>query len=211
MSRQGSVEGDPNPPRKPTRSNTILPRAPTFSQTIQIITSRFKFSASPKLRRAPKRSSHERTIEDTHEQFMSEENHDEIIPQIIEDPSETEIFFKQSIATSTVYQVDQNLDDTIPYLDPLLELPRETPIVVNYPDTRPPSPLLDSIIQQRYTPPLLPHIGDTQPVIPSTSGDTSQAAVEPAEDATLIEALPRIRRGRCSRSSFKRTITIRLT
>ena len=189
MSRQGSIEGDQNPPNKATRSNTILPRASTFSQTIQIITSKFKFSASPKLRRTRKRSLYERTIEDTHEPYESEENYEEIIPQIVEDPSETEVFFKRSITTSRVYQTNQNLDDTIPYLDPLLEPPRDSHIVVNFPDTRPPSPFLDSLIQQRYTPPLLPHIEEIQPVIPSTSDDITHAAVEPTEDVNLTEAL----------------------
>ena len=189
MSRQESIEGDQNLPNKATRSNTILPRAPTFSQTIQIITSKFKFSASPKLRRTRKKSPYERTIEDTHEPYESEENYEGIILQIVEDPSETEIFFKQSITTSKVYQMDQNLDDTIPYLDPLLELPRDSHIVVNFPNTRPPSPFLDSLVQQRYTPPLLPHIEETQPVIPGTSGDTTHAAVEPAGDVNLTEAL----------------------
>ena len=189
MSRQESIEGDQNPPNKATRSNTILPCASTFSQTIQIITSKFKFSASPKLRRTRKRSPYERTTEDTHELYESEENYEEIIPQIVEDPSETEVFFKQSITTSKVYQTNQNLDDTIPYLDPLLEPPQDSHIVVNFPNTRPPSPFLDSLIQQRYTLPLLPHIEETQPVIPSTSGDITHAAVEPAGDVNLTEAL----------------------
>ena len=129
MSRQESIEGDRNPSNKSTRSNTILPRAPTFSQTLQIITSRFKLSASPKLRRTRKRSLHERTIEDTHELSDNDGNYEETIPQIVEDPSETEIFFKQSITTSQVYQLDQKLDDTIPYLDPLLDSPRDPHIV----------------------------------------------------------------------------------
>ena len=140
--RQESIEGDHNPSNKSTRSNTILPRAPTFSQTLQIITSRFKLSASPKLRRTRKRPLHERTIEDTHELSDNDGNYEETIPQIVEDPSETEIFFKQSITTSQVYQLDQKLDDTIPYLDPLLDSPsrfaycseptrHETPLTVS--------------------------------------------------------------------------------
>ena len=189
MSRQESIEGDQNPPNRATRSNTILPRASTFSQTIQIITSKFKFPASPKLRRTRKKSPYERTIEDTYEPYESEENYDGITPQIVEDPSETEIFFKQSITTSQVYQTNQNLDDTIPYLDPLLELPRDSHIAVDFPNTRPPSPFLDSLVLQRYTPPLLPHIAETQPAIPGTSGDTTYAAVEPAGDVNLTEAL----------------------
>ena len=55
----------------------------------------------------------------------------------VEDPSqeiispldesiETEVFFKTATTTNTVYQVDHSLDDTIPYLDPLLELRRDT-------------------------------------------------------------------------------------
>ena len=188
MSRQESIEGDQNPPNKATRSNTILPRASTFSQTIQIITSKFKFSASPKLRRARKKSPYERTIEDTHEPYESEENYEGIIPQIVEDPSETEIFFKQSITTSKVYQADQNLDDTIPYLDPLLELPRDSHIAVNFPTARPPSPFIDSLVQQRYTPPLLPHISEIQLAIPGTSGDTTHVVVEPEEDINLTDA-----------------------
>ena len=88
MSRQGSIEGDRNPPNKATRSNTILPRASTFSQTIQIITSKFKFPASPKLRRTRKKSPYERTLEDTYEPYESEDNYDGITPQIVEDPSE---------------------------------------------------------------------------------------------------------------------------
>ena len=189
MSRQESIEGDQNPPNKATRSNTILPRASTFSQTIQIITSKFKFSASPKLRRARKKSPYERTIEDTHEPYESEENYEEINPQIVEDPSETEVFFKQSITTSRLYQTNQSLDDTIPYLDPLLDLPRDSHIVLDLQNTRPPSPLLDGLVQQTYTPPLLPHIEETRPVIPGTSGDTTYAAVESAEDVNLTEAL----------------------
>ena len=189
MSRQESIEGDQNPTNKATRSNTTLPRASTFSQTIQIITSKFKFSASPKLRRTRKRSPYERTIEDTHEPHESEESYEEINPQIVEDPSETEVFFKQSITTSQVYRTNQSLDDTIPYLDPLLELPRDSHIVVNLPDTRPPSPLPDSLVRQAYIPPLLPHIEETRPVLPGTSGDTTYTAVESAEDVNLTEAL----------------------
>ena len=189
MSRQKDIEGDQNPTSKATRSNTTLPRASTFSQTIQIITSKLKFSASPKLRRTRKRSPYERTVEDTHELYESEEGYEGTIPQIVEDPSETEIFFKQSITTNQVYQTDQNLDDTIPYLDPLLELQRDSHIVVNLPDTRPPSPFLDSLVQQRYTPPPLPYIAETQTVIRDTSGDTTQTAVESAGDVNLTEAL----------------------
>ena len=190
MSRQESIEGDPNPPNKSTRSNTILPRAPTFSQTLQIITSRFKLSASPKLRCTRKRLSYERTIDDTRELSESDVDYEGAIPQIVEDPSETEIFFKQSITTSQVYQLDQKLDDTIPYLDPLLDLPRDSHIVVNLPDTRPPSPLLESLSQQKYTPPLLPCIGGIQPIIPSTSGHTTHAEEAETEgDERLTEAL----------------------
>ena len=189
MSRQESIEGDLNPQNRATRSNTILPRASTFSQTIQIITSKFKFPASPKLRRTRKKSPYERTIEDTHEPYESEENYEGTTPHIVEDPSETEIFFKQSITTSQVYQTNQNLDDTIPYLDPLLELPRDSSIAVDFPNTRPPSPFLDSLVLQRYTPPLLPHIAETQPVIPGTSGNTTHAAVEPTGDVNFTEAL----------------------
>ena len=191
MSRQESIEGDHNPSNKSTRSNTILPRAPTFSQTLQIITSRFKLSASPKLRRTRKRPLHERTIEDTHELSDNDGNYEETIPQIVEDPSETEIFFKQSITTSQVYQLDQKLDDTIPYLDPLLDSPRDSHIVVNLPDTRPPSPFLESLAQQRYTPPLLPYIGDIHPIIPGTSGNTNhnEETTEVAGDEKLTKAL----------------------
>ena len=189
MSRQESIEGDRNPTNKATRSNTTLPRASTFSQTIQIITSKFKFPASPKLRRTRKRSPYERTIEETRGPHESEEYLEEINPQIVEDPSETEVFFKQSITTSQVYQTNHSLDDTIPYLDPLLEVPRDSHIAVNLPDTRPPSPFLDSFVQQAYTPPLLPYIEETRPVLPGTSGDTTYAAVEPAEEVNLTEAL----------------------
>ena len=189
MSRQESIEGDRNPTNKATRSNTTLPRASTFSQTIQIITSKFKFPASPKLRRTRKRSPYERTIEETRGPHENEEYLEEINPQIVEDPSETEVFFKQSITTSQVYQTNHSLDDTIPYLDPLLELPRDSHIAVNLPDIRPPSPFLDSFVRQAYTPPLLPHIEETRPVLPGTSGDTTYAAVEPAEEVNLTEAL----------------------
>ena len=88
-----------------------------------------------------------------------------------------------------MYQTDQNLDDTIPYLDPLLELQRDSHIVINLPDHRPPSPFRDSLVRQRYTPPPLPYIAETQTVIRDTSGDTTQTAVESAGDVNLTEAL----------------------
>ena len=185
MSRQGRIEGDQDPPNKATRSNTVLPRAATFSQTIQIITNKFRFPPSPKLRRTRRKSPYERVTEDSHGISNVEDTIDEIIPPIIEDPSETEVFFKQSITTNQTYQVD--LDDTVPYLDPLLEVQQEPRNPEHYPSVTPPSPLRDNILQHGYTLPIVLNTGAIPLAIPGTSTNTTHTSKEPAKDTSCIE------------------------
>ena len=185
MSRQGRIEGDQDPPNKATRSNTVLPRAATISQTIQIITNKFRFPASPKLRRTRRKSPYERVTEDPHGVSNVEDTREEIIPHIIEDPSETEVFFKQSITTNQTYQVD--LDDTVPYLDPLLEVQQEPRAPEHYLSATPPSPLRDNIVQHGYTLPIVLNTGAIPLAIPGTSSNTTHTSKEPVKDTSCIE------------------------
>ena len=114
MSRTKGIEGDQDPPRQLNRSTTSPSRASTLSQTIQIITNKFKLSTtSPKLRRLRRKAPYDRMSNNQQELSQDGEYSQETVPPL-DDSVETEVFFKAATTTSTVYQVTHNLDDTIP-------------------------------------------------------------------------------------------------
>ena len=151
MSQTKGIEGDQDPPRQLNRSTTLPSRASTLSQTIQIITNKFKLSTtSPKLRRLRRKAPYDRTNNNQQELPQDGEYSQEIIPPL-DDSVETEVFFKMATTTSTVYQVNHNLDDTIPYFDPLLELRRDTYKLLHSPTGNPPSPFATGEVRRTYT------------------------------------------------------------
>ena len=182
MSRTKGIEGDQDPPRQLNRSTTSPSRASTLSQTIQIITNKFKLSTtSPKLRRLRRKAPYDRTSNNQQELSQDGEYSQETVPSL-DDSVETEVFFKTATTTSTVYQVTHNLDDTIPYFDPLLELRRDTYTPLHPPTGNPPSLLATGDTRRTYTPPLLPITNIQLQAIPGTSSDTTHAELNPVDN-----------------------------
>ena len=173
MSRTRSIEGDQDPSRKSTRSNTLLPRASTFSQTIQVITNKLQFSTSPKLRCSRRKVPYERAPNSLQESYQGEENTEETFPPFEDDSIETEVFFKEATTTSKLYQVNHSLDDTLPYFDPLLDLQRDSLTPLHSFNITPPSPFDAGFVRQTRTPPL-PQVPTTQQeAVPGTSSNTT--------------------------------------
>ena len=182
MSQTKGIEEDQDPPRQLNRSTTSPSRASTLSQTIQIITNKFKLStASPKLRRLRRKAPYDRMNNNQQELSQDGEYSQEIVPPL-DDSVETEVFFKTATTTSTVYQVNHNLDDTIPYFDPLLELRRDTYTPLHPSTGNPPSPLTTGDVRRTYTPPLLPVTNIQLQAIPGTSSDTTHAEINPIDN-----------------------------
>ena len=71
MSRRKGIGEEQDPPRKLNRSTTPSPRTSTLSQTIQIITNKFRLSpTSPKLRRLRRKVPYDRV--DNNQQELSQ-------------------------------------------------------------------------------------------------------------------------------------------
>ena len=189
MSRTKGIEEDQDPPRKHNRSTPSSSRASTLSQTIQIITNKFKLSStSPKLRRLRRKVPYGRVNDNQQELGQEEEYNQEIAPSL-DESIETEVFFKKATTTSTVYQINHSLDDTIPYFDPLLELRRDTYTPLHLFSANPPSPSASGDAKRIHTPRLL-QITDRQlQAIPGTSSDTTHAELNP-EETTLTTNTP---------------------
>ena len=181
MSQTQGIGEDQDPPRKPNRSTTPSPRTSTLSQTIHIITNKFKLSsASPKLRRLRRRVPYDRGNSIQQDPREDEEQSQEIVPSL-DDSIETEVFFKTATTTNTVYQVDPSLDDTIQYFDPLLELRRDTHTPLLPLIDSPPALLITGDTARTSTSPLLQIANGQLEAIPGTSRDSTYA------DKTLIE------------------------
>ena len=175
MSRANILEGDQDPPRKPTKSNSPSPRASTLSQTIQVITNRFRLAKSPKLRRLSRKAPYDRAVVNQQEHHQDEEHVEETDSPPEDDSIETEVFFKKATTTSTLYQVNHSLDDTLPYIDPLLELRRDSLTPVTGFNVTPPSPFSTGYERQIITPPLIQVTNRQLEVVPGTSSDIIHA------------------------------------
>ena len=189
MSRTRGIEGDQDPTQKATRSNTLLTRASTISQTIQVITNKLRFSTSPKLRRSRRKLPYERATSSLQEPYEGEENIKDTPPPIEDDSIETEVFFKQATTTSQLYQVSHSLDDTLPYFDPLLDLQRHSFTPPHSLNITPPSPFDVGFGRQTYTPPLPLATTTTLEAVPGTSRGITHTAINPAEITGATEEL----------------------
>ena len=189
MSRANSIEGDQDPPQKPTKSTTSFPCASTLSQTIQVITNRFRLATSPKLRRLRRKAPYDRAVNNQPEYHQDEEYTEETVSPLEDDSIETEVFFKEATTTSTLYQVNHSLDDTLPYFDPLLEPRRDSLTPISPFNITLPSPFNTGYERQTHTPPLAQVTKKQLEAVPGTSSDTTHAASNPVENTVITEIL----------------------
>ena len=189
MSRTRDIGEGQDPSRKSNRPATPSSRTSTLSQTIQIITNKFRLSpASPKLRRLRRKVPYDRVNNNPQELSQVEDHSQETISSL-DESIETEVFFKTATTTNTVYQVEHNLDDTIPYFDPLSELRRDTYTPLPLPNVNSPLLLIPGDTTRTSSPPQLQITDRPLEAIASTSIDTTYTNRKPIQETTTTTVL----------------------